>query len=39
MAPPVTREPIQSASDADAGADIALPFLPPLIPFAADDAE
>lgn len=39
LAPPVTREPVQSAREADGGTGVAFPLLPPLVMFAADDAE
>jgi hypothetical protein len=38
LAPPVTREPIQSANEVDEGAGLSIPALL-FIPFAADDAE
>lgn len=39
LAPPVTREPIRMASEADGGTDVAIPMAPPLFPCFADDDE
>lgn len=39
LAPPVTREPVRMASEADGGTDPALPMVPCVPCFADDDAE
>ncbi len=39
LAAPVTREPVQSATEHDNGTELSNGFAPPLIMFADDDAE
>lgn len=39
LAAPVTREPVQTATESDGGTELSNGFVPPLILFADDDTE